>query len=130
METYDEEILTTADDATETSWPPTISEYLLKLGEALVLEIEPAMYQEADPLARVTWNQLAAMSRANYEYLGVYQALRRIMLLRMLKPIGSIKEIRQRLLSHVSFIFGMCCSQLSLILNAFFGNSLSRIPSL
>lgn len=130
METYDEEILTTADDATETSWPPTISEYLLKLGEALVLEIEPAMYQEADPLARVTWNQLAAMSRANYEYLGVYQALRRIMLLRMLKPIGSIKEIRQRLLSHVSFIFGMCCSQSSLILNAFFGNSLSRIPSL
>lgn len=52
------------------------------------------------------------------------------MRLRMLKPIGSIKRLRHLLFSHVSLLFGLCSSQSSLIINAFFGNSLSRIPTL
>lgn len=58
------------------------------------------------------------------------KALLREMQLRMLKPIGSIKRLKRLLFSHVSLLFGMCCSQSSLIISAFFGNSLSRIPSL
>ena len=58
------------------------------------------------------------------------RALQREMRMRMLKPIGSIKQLRRLLFSHISLLFGMCCSQSSLIINAFFGNSLSRIPSL
>jgi len=58
------------------------------------------------------------------------KALLREMRVRMLKPIGSIKVLRRILFSHISLLFGMCSSQSSLILNAFYGNSLSRIPSL
>jgi hypothetical protein len=58
------------------------------------------------------------------------KAILREMRVRMLKPIGSIKKLRRILFSHISLLFGMCSSQSSLILNAFYGNSLSRIPSL
>lgn len=58
------------------------------------------------------------------------KALLREMRVRVLKPIGSIKTLRRLLFSHVSLLFGLCSSQSSLILNAFYGNSLSRIPSL
>lgn len=39
-------------------------------------------------------------------------------------------NLRHALFSLVSLLFGLCSSQSSLILNAFFGNSLSRIPSI
>jgi hypothetical protein len=57
------------------------------------------------------------------------KALLREMRVRVLKPIGSIKRLRRLLFSHISLLFGLCSSQSSLILNAFYGNSLSRIPS-
>jgi len=58
------------------------------------------------------------------------KALLREMRVRMLKPIGSIKTLKRLLFSHISLLFGLCSSQSSLILNAFYGNSLSRILSL
>lgn len=58
------------------------------------------------------------------------KALLREMRLYILKPIGSVKRLRRLLFSHISLLFGLCSSQSSLILNAFYGNSLSRIPSL
>lgn len=58
------------------------------------------------------------------------KALLREMRVRMLKPIGSVNRLKRILFSHVSLLFGMCCSQSSQIISAFFGNSLSRIPSL
>lgn len=58
------------------------------------------------------------------------KALLREMRVRMLKPIGSVKRLKRILFSHISLLFGMCSSQSSLIISAFFGNSLSRIPSL
>jgi hypothetical protein len=58
------------------------------------------------------------------------KALLREMRAHMLKPIGAIKRLRRLLFSHISLLFGLCSSQSSLIINAFFGNSLSRIPTL
>jgi len=58
------------------------------------------------------------------------KATLRAMKLRMLKPIGSIKELRRLLFSAISLLFGLCSSRSSTILRAFYGNSLSRIPSL
>lgn len=58
------------------------------------------------------------------------KATLRAMKLHTLKPIGSIKELRRLLFSAISLLFGLCSSRSSAILKAFYGNSLSRIPSL
>jgi hypothetical protein len=58
------------------------------------------------------------------------KATLREMRVRILKPFGIIKRLRNLLFSQISLLFGLCSSQSSLILNAFYGNSLSRIPSL
>lgn len=47
------------------------------------------------------------------------KATLRAMKLRMLKPIGSIKELRRLLFSAISLLFGLCSSRSSTILRAF-----------
>lgn len=58
------------------------------------------------------------------------KATLRAMKLQMLKPIGSIKELERLLFSAITLLFGLCSSRSSTILRAFYGHSLSRIPSL
>ncbi len=77
----------------------------------------------------IFWSEIVYKSVEDTEAKRI-KALLREMRVRMLKPIGSIKRLKRILFSHVSLLFGMCCSQSSLIISAFFGNSLSRIPSL
>lgn len=93
-----------------------LDEFFLKY----IVEIKPR---------EIRWDDLVYHTVEDTEVKRI-KALLREMRVRILKPIGSIKRWRQLLFSHISLLFGLCSSQSSLILNAFYGNSLSRIPSL
>ncbi len=58
------------------------------------------------------------------------RAILREMRLRMLRPIGSVRELNRLFYSYISLLFGLCASSTTLIISAFYGNSLPRIPSL
>lgn len=94
------------------------------------VELSELLWERYDELipSEVYWTDLIYVSVEDTEAKRI-KALLREMRVRMLKPIGSVKRLKRILFSHISLLFGMCSSQSSLILNAFYGNSLSRIPT-
>ena len=58
-----------------------------------------------------------------------YKAILRRMQLQLYHNICSIKIHAFCLKGTISLLFGLCCSQSSIIFRAFYGTSLSRIPS-
>jgi len=54
----------------------------------------------------------------------------REMTIRMYNNICAVKSHAYNLFSYISLLFGLCSSQSSIIFSAFFGTSLSRIPTL
>jgi hypothetical protein len=58
------------------------------------------------------------------------KAALRVLKLLMALPIGSIKRLKLEFFAYVSLLFGLCSGQSSHIFRAFYGCSLSRIPSL
>jgi len=86
-------------------------------------------FEETFKSKNVTWSDyvygIVAKNDAN-----ILKAMLRRMKVFTLKPIGTIRVLQQVLLSRISLLFGLCSSSSSQIISAFFGNSLSRIPSL
>jgi hypothetical protein len=119
------DILTTGNDTLEMSEAPIMHTYFN------ITELAEIVWEQFEELKKTValWADLVYESVEDKEVKQI-KALLREMRIRVLKPIGSIKTLRRLLFSHVSLLFGLCSSQSSLILNAFYGNSLSRIPSL
>ena len=97
-----------------------LAEELAELVWERIIEIQPR---------EIRWDDLVYYAVEDTEAKRIKATLRE-MRVRILKPIGIIKRLRNLLFSQISLLFGLCSSQSSLILNAFYGNSLSRIPSL
>lgn len=119
------EIQPTANDTLETSEVLTMREYFRRL------ELSELSWERFEALipGELYWADLVYDVVEDTETKRI-KALLREMRVRMLKPIGSVKRLKRILFSHISLLFGMCSSQSSLILNAFYGSSLSRIPTL
>lgn len=57
------------------------------------------------------------------------KAILREMTIRMYNNVCAVKSSAHSLLGTISLLFGLCCSQSSIIFRAFYGASLSRIPA-
>jgi hypothetical protein len=94
-------------------------------------EIALARIPETDPVSiwdYITWE----IKECSFDYIltDEFKARLREMRLRMIKPLIALKRLKHSLLDFFSLLFGLCSSESSLILDAYFGASLSRIPNL
>ena len=107
----------------ETQEYPIENWMLHELPIAKITEIEPESIWDY-----ITWD----LNERIIDYILTDEIRERLreMRLRMRKPLIALKRLKNSLLAFFSLLFGLCSSESSLIFDAYFGASLSRIPNL
>ena len=88
---------------------------------------------ETEYIDEVLYYEIAAdehILRFEFIFSKKINAILREMIIRMYNNVSAVKSHAYCLFSIITLLFGLCSSQSSIIFSAFFGTSLSRIPSL
>ena len=91
----------------------------LALSEMVAVDLEYAPYFADWDLVQIRFDILT----------DEFKARLREMRLRMRKPLITLRRLKHSRIDFISLLFGLCSAESSLILDAYFGASLSRIPS-
>ena len=94
-------------------------------------ELALTRISETDPVS--IWDYISCeLCEYKFDYFltDELRARLREMRLRMIKPLIALIRLKHSLIDFFSLLFGLCSSETSLIIDAYFGASLSRIPNL
>jgi hypothetical protein len=98
--------------------------------EALLERLEAYDFSYIDELLFLEQTASDKLDYSKYLITEEYKTLLKRMQIMLYNRICTVKKHAYDLFGYISLLFGLCSSQSSNIFRAFFGASLSRIPSL